>query len=99
MFGQWQGFGSERGLYRYAQRHLLAAFPQLPPREQFNRQMRQPHEALVAFFLHLVALLAAQHCAYAALDSSGVPTRDAKRRGTGWLPGVADIGWSNRLGW
>src|SRR5215510_8852207 len=25
--GQWQGFGSERGLYRYAQRHLRAAFP------------------------------------------------------------------------
>ena len=30
MFGQWQGFGSERGFYRYAQRHLRAAFPQLP---------------------------------------------------------------------
>src|SRR5688572_3910612 len=34
-----------------------------------------------------------------SLDSSGVPTRDAKRRGAGWLPGVADIGWSNRRGW
>jgi Transposase DDE domain len=53
----------------------------------------------VAFFLHLVRLLAAQRCAYEALDSSGVPTRDAKRRGAGWLPGLADIGWSNRLGW
>src|SRR5262249_45183546 len=42
--------------------------------------------------------LAAQRCAYEALDSAGVPTRDAKRRGTGWLPGLADIGWSNRLG-
>ena len=99
MFGQWQGFGSERGFYRYAQRHLRAALPQLPTREQCNRQMRQQHEALVAFVLHLVALLAAQRCAYEALDSSGVPTRDAKRRGAGWLPGLADIGWSNRLGW
>jgi hypothetical protein len=99
MFGQWQGFGSERGFYRYAQQHLRAAFPQLPTREQFNRQMRQQHAVLVAFFLHLVALLAAQCCAYEALDSSGVPTRDAKRRGAGWLPGLADIGWSNRLGW
>jgi hypothetical protein len=53
----------------------------------------------VAFFLHLVHLLAAQRCAYEALDSAGVPTRDAKRRGAGWLPGLADIGWSNRLGW
>jgi hypothetical protein len=99
IFGQWQGLGSERGFYRYAQRHLRAAFPQLPTREQFNRQVRQHHAALGAFFLRLVALLAAQRCAYEALDSSGVPTRDAKRRGAGWLPGLADIGWSNRLGW
>jgi hypothetical protein len=31
--------------------------------------------------------------------SAAVPTRDAKRRGAGWLAGQADIGWSNRLGW
>jgi hypothetical protein len=99
IFGQWQGFGSERGFYRYAQRHLRAAFPQLPGREQCNRQMRQQHDALVAFELHLVQCLAAQRCPYEALDSAGIPTRDAKRRGTGWLPGLADIGWSNRLGW
>src|SRR5688572_12158686 len=99
LFGQWQRFGSERGFYRSAQRPLRAAFPSLPTREQFNRQVRQQHAALVAFFLHLVRLLAAQRCPYEALDSSGVPTRDAKRRGAGWLPGVADIGWSNRRGW
>jgi hypothetical protein len=99
IFGQWQGFGSERGFYRYAQRHLRPAFPQLPTREQFNRQVRQQYEALVACFLYLGRLLAAQHCLYEALDSSGMPTRDAKRRGAGWLPGLADIGWSNRLGW
>src|SRR5262245_58645153 len=99
IFGQWQGFGSERGFYRSTQRHLRAAFPQLPTREQFNRQMRQHHEALVAFFLPLVQRLAAQHCPYEALDSAGIPTRDAKRRGAGWLPGLTDIGWSNRLGW
>src|SRR5215510_16415339 len=99
IFGPWQGFGSERGFYRYAQRHLRMAFPQLPTREQFKRQVRQQHEAIVAFFLALVQLLAARHCPYEALDSSGIPTRDAKRRGAGWLPGLADIGWSNRLGW
>src|SRR5262249_55527244 len=99
IFGQWQGFGSEGGFYRYAPRHLRAAFPSLSAREQFNRQVRQQHAALVAFFLHLVWLLAAQRCTYEALDSSGGPTRDAKRRGAGWLPGLADIGWSNRLGW
>ena len=62
IFGQWQHFGSERGFYRYAQRHLRAAFPQLPTREQFNRQMRQHHDALVACGLPLVQLLAAQRC-------------------------------------
>ena len=41
IFGQWQGFGSERGFYRSAQRHLRAAFPALPTREQCNRQVRQ----------------------------------------------------------
>lgn len=99
IFGQWQGFGSERGFSRSAQRHLRAAFPHLPTREQFNRQVRQHHDALVACFLHLRQRLAAQRCLYEALDSAGVPTRDAKRRGAGWLPGLADIGWSNRLGW
>jgi hypothetical protein len=98
IFGQWQGCGSERGLYRYAQRRLRAAFPQLPLREQYNRQVRQHHEALVAFVRHLVHLLAAQRCISEALDSARGPTRDAKRRGAGWLPGLADIGWSNRLG-
>jgi hypothetical protein len=63
IFGQWQGFGSERGFSRSAQRHLLAAFPQLPTREQCNRQVRQQHAALDAFFLYLVARLAAQRCA------------------------------------
>ena len=61
--GQWQSCGSERGLYRYAQRHLRPAFPSLPTREQCNRQVRPPHAALVAFFLPLVRLLGAQRCA------------------------------------
>ena len=97
--GPWQSFGSERGFYRYAQRHLRAAFPPLPTREQYNRQVRTQPTALGAFLLYLVRLLAAQRCAYEALDSSGGPTRDAKRRGAGWLPGLADSGWRNRLGW
>jgi hypothetical protein len=99
IFGQWQRFGSERGFYRYAERHLHSAFPNLPHRAQFNRLLRGHRDAIVAFFLHLVQRLGAQDCVYEALDSSAVPTRDAKRRGAGWLPGLADIGWSNRLGW
>jgi hypothetical protein len=99
MFGQWQGFGSERGFYRYARRHLRPAFPTLPAREQFNRQMRRQHEALVACLLSLAQRLELQGAPDEALDSAAVPTRDAKRRGAGWLPGLADIGWSNRQGW
>src|SRR5262249_62331135 len=59
IFGQWQGFGSERGFYRYAQRHLRPAFPQLPTRGQFNRQVPQPHAALGACFLSLGPAIAA----------------------------------------
>ena len=99
LFEQWACFPGERAFYRYAQRHLRAAFPTLPHRTQFNRLLRRHHEAIVACFLHLVDLLDGRRGLYEALDTSAVPTRDAKRRGAGWLPGLADIGWSNRLGW
>jgi Transposase DDE domain len=99
IFGQWQHFGSERGFYRYAQRHLRAAFPRLPDRSQFNRLLRHHHSARVQCFLYGVQNLDTQHCLYEALDSTAVPTRAAKRRGLGWLAGLTDIGWSNRLGW
>ncbi|TMC94856.1 MAG: IS982 family transposase, partial [Chloroflexi bacterium] len=99
VFGQWARFPSERAFYRYAVGHLRAAFPTLPEREQFNRLQRGYRDVIVAFSLFLVEPMHAQHCLYEALDSSGIPTRDAKRRGTGWLAGQADIGWSNRIGW
>jgi len=92
IFGQWQGFGSERGFYRSAQRPLRPAFPTLPTREQCNRQVRQQYDALVACCLHLVQLLAAQQCPYEALAHSGIPTRDAKRRGRGL------VAWLGRYG-
>ena len=99
LFGQWAQFQSERAFYRYAQQHLRAAFPDLPDRGQFNRLVRTHREAMTAFGLHLAHVMQAQNCAYEVLDSTGVQTRDAKRRGTGWLAGQADIGWSTRLGW
>lgn len=99
LFGQCHPFASERDFYRYAQRHLRGAFPTLPDRAQFNRARRQHAAAGVNCFLHIVQLLQAQRCAYEALDGTAAVTRDSKRRGLGWLPGVADIGWSNRWGW
>ena len=99
IFSQWARFPSERDFYRYAVSRLRPAFPTLPRRSQFNRLTRRSYGILAAFFRHLADLLQGQLCIYEALDSSGVPTRSAKRRGAGWLPGQADIGWSNRLGW
>lgn len=99
LVGQWARFQSERDFYRFAHQHLRAAFPSLPKRSQFNRLLRQHRDARGTFAIHLVDLLQAGQASYQALDCSGVPTRNAKRRGRGWLPGLADIGWSNRLGW
>lgn len=99
IFGQWARFSSERDFYRYAVRHLRRAFPALPHHSQFNRLLRKHRETIVAFFLHLAKFLDSADWLYEVLDSSGVCTRDAKRRGRGWLPGLATIGWSNRVGW
>ena len=59
IFGQWQGFGSERGFYRYAQHHLRPAFPTLPARAQFNRQLRLHSDALLACSMHVARQLRA----------------------------------------
>jgi hypothetical protein len=99
LIGQWGHFLSERDFYRWARRHLRWAFPRLPDRSQLHRQIRHEHDTLNAFSLSLVEQLQARRCAYEILDGSAVPTRDAKRRGNGWLAGLADIGWSNRIGW
>jgi hypothetical protein len=99
LFGQWVQFPSERAFYRYAQHHLRAAFPRLPDRSQFNRLIRAHRDEITTFGLYLAHLLQAQQCLYEVLDSTAAVTRDAKRRGLGWLAGQADIGWSNRIGW
>ena len=99
LFGQWVHFPSERAFYRYAEHHLRQAFPRLPDRSQFNRLQRTHRDAITAFALFLVQLVRGQDTAYQVLDSTAAATRDAKRRGLGWLAGQADIGWSNRLGW
>src|SRR5918993_2256824 len=75
------------------------AFPTMPDRSQFNRSVRSHANLIEAFVLHLVAVVQTPRCPYQALDSSAMPTRDAKRRGHGWLAGQADIGWSNSIGW
>jgi hypothetical protein len=99
LFGQWAGFASERGFYRWAEQHLRPFFPTLPSRPQFNRLVRQHTAALTAFALHLGQRLAAADRSFEILDGTGVAVRNAKRRGAGWLFGLADIGYCSRLGW
>jgi hypothetical protein len=99
VFGQWTQFSSERGFYRFAEHHLRPAFPTLPDRGQLNRLLRAHQETVVAFGRFLVAEAEPLYGLYELVDSTAAPTRDARRRGAGWLAGQADIGWSNRLGW
>src|SRR5256885_8922283 len=98
LFGQWRQFATERAFYRYAVAHLRAAFPTLPARSQYNRLARRCHDAIVAVGQHLADLLDGRTSPYEALDGMGVPPRNAKRRGPGWLAGHADIGLCNRVG-
>lgn len=98
LFGQWARFPSERAFYRYAEHHLTAAFPTLPDRSQF---LRQEH-LCVALIEQMADLLAQQRPhqdeeLYQILDATGVPVRSIKRRGGGWLAGVADKGWCSRI--
>lgn len=99
LFAEWGAFRSERAFYRYAQRRLRGAFPRLPARAQFNRQVRA-HEPLARWvFGVLVGWLVPTPAPYEILDTTGVPTRNVRRHGLGWLPGQADVGKSTRLGW
>jgi len=96
--GQWFWFGSERGFYRFASRQLRSAFPSLPSRAQLNRLKRRHQATMTAFALFLTEQVG-RAVPYEAVDSSAVPTRDIKRRGRGWLPGIANYGMSKRIGY
>jgi hypothetical protein len=80
LVGQWACFASERAFYRYSEQHLRSAFPALPARSQFNRLQRTYAQTITAFGLFLVELTDAQRCHYERIESSGIATRDAKRR-------------------
>jgi hypothetical protein len=99
LFGQWVQFPSERAFSRDAEDHLRPVFPQLPHRSQFHRLQRTSRTEITAFALLVVQELRAHNTASEVLESTAAVTRDAKRRGLGWLAGQADIGWSNRVGW
>jgi|SRR5689334_19996517 DDE family transposase len=99
ILGQWARFASERDFWRYAEARLRSYFPTLPSRPQFNRQLRRQQAAITAVARWLAQQLDAAGAAYEAMDGTAVPTRNAKRRGRGWLPGIAAIGRCLRRGW
>ena len=99
IFGQWAEFRSERGFWRWAERHLRALFPSLPHRSQFNRLQRQHLPVIIACALHLGQDLVAPDAPYELLDGTGVAVRNDKRGGPGWFPDAAAIGSCGRLRW
>ena len=99
LFGQWRQFPSEAAFYRWASKHLRPLFPTLPSRPQLNRLLRRHADAIAAVALHLGRGLVRGSDVYEVLDGTGVRVRNAKRRGAGWLFGLADIGRCSRLGW
>ena len=97
-------FASERDFYRFADGRLREAFPTLPDRSQLNRAICAVHPLVIALTHHLAHQLRGPawdrpSTAFEALDTTAVPVRNAKRRGSGHLAGMADIGHSTRLGW
>jgi hypothetical protein len=99
VMSQWYWFRSQRDFYRYACRRWRGYFPNMPDRSQFNRLVNTHRDAIAAFSLFLVEQRDGQATPYEILDTTGVPTRNVKRRGAGWLTGLTNIGWCTRLGW
>jgi hypothetical protein len=99
LFSQWAGFASERAFWRYAELRLRPLFPRLPSRVQFNRAVRRWHDRVCQLGIWLGQQLGTAQPSYEILDATGIPTRDRKRRGRGWLAGDATLGQCTRLGW
>ncbi len=96
---QWKRFPSERAFARFATTQLRHLFPRLPDRAQLNRRIRAAHDQVVATFRAVVEQLACAAQPYELLDGMGVAVRNNQRIGRGWLDGMANTGYSNRLGW
>ena len=99
IFAQWACFASERAFYRYAQHHLRAAFPRLPDRSQYNRELRQAHDLLVRVGQWLGRQTMQAPCAYEVLDGMGLPTRNVHRRGAARAGSMAPPTSATVIGW
>ena len=95
--GQWQGCGSVRGFSRSAQRHLRAALPQLPPGSSATARCGSSTRRWTPFFCP--SWRAWRLSAVPLKRSTALGARHGMPSGAGGLPGRADSGWRNRLGW
>ena len=100
LFSQFGRFPSEHAFFRFAHKRLRGAFPSLPDRSRFNRALRAHYPLLCAFFHHTVCEALRDHAprCFEVMDRTAVVTRNSSRRGSGWLPHHANIGFSNRVG-
>jgi hypothetical protein len=99
LFGQWHTFRSERQFWRYATNHLRPLFPCLPSREQFGQAVHRCQDVLNRLAVHLGQCAVPVPCHFEVLDATGIETRDARRRGRGWMPADAAKGKCTRVGW
>jgi hypothetical protein len=74
IFSQWARFRSEQDFYRYADKKLRYLFPDIPCREQINRQWRFLHDYVCGFFCHLAEMMEAEKAPYQALDATAIVT-------------------------
>lgn len=72
LFGQWSQFPSERAFYRYAIRHVRPAFPTLPARSQYNRQVRHLTHHVIALGQWVAARLHTALATTSALDGTAI---------------------------
>lgn len=98
IFGQWSRYRSEREFWSFCRQRLLALFPALPDRSEFNRAQQRFQPTTVAFSLDLARQLGAEGASYEVIDRCGVATRACGRRGRDWLGGFANRGLCGRLG-
>jgi hypothetical protein len=84
-------FASGRACSAFAETHLRACFPRLPPRPPFVRQLHR-HAGLIGRVAVTLGAQVAAQAAFAMLACPAMPTRTGKRRGRGWMPGEMRIG-------
>ena len=84
LFARLRRFSGERDFYRFAEEHLRGAFPKLPTRSWYNRQVRAVRPLLEQLAVWVASQLGGSQGSFEAIDRAPAPTRNVKRRGRVW---------------